>query len=429
MPHLLSLENDRSILWSHLSFCFTVPIIPGGWAFLQNEIDFIRWWKKNQGSIAPFLRLAIESDDGQSGPLARDKTTFAFVMNYMTTAQHLEIDPLFWDRVPAVMYRNGEPVTFPNLHTLVTYEHPPNDRPNHYFHHTFSVLRRLAIVDNNMSFRDTTIPAQWSPLTHLSITTPIINFDFWVHLRSTAPCLQWVYIYFKYQTHFDADKFTNPITRTLPQLSTLFIESGSNNNCLISRLLIGLYLPALSNLSLSCDIREWWGHRGITDIHSVLKSAPALRNLTLRKSDSLSRTEIDYFTGTAVTPVGGVGPIWSCVPHLVHLQLELSIVHPGNKSDAEKELDIFARGVFFSNNRWLDLDNPTCPIKTITVIDHGLMSPLYQFECDAQFDSDLHRKTPSIRKCAGNASNIALHVISQPITNFAHSWKEWRLGD
>ncbi|KAF8189042.1 hypothetical protein BJ912DRAFT_1143232 [Pholiota molesta] len=413
------------ILWSQLSFCFTIR----GWAFVQNEIDFIRWWKKNQGSIAPFLRLAIDGDHNKFRPLAGDVTTVALVMNYMSTAQHLEIEPLFWDLVPAVMYRIGEPVTlFPNLHTLVAYECPPRSRTNHYFHHMFPALRRLAIVDKNQSLKDTSIPAQWATLTHLSITTFIISLDFWVHLTSAVPRLQWAYVYFNHHTPSDPDKYANPIPRILPQLSTLFIRSSDNNgnDSLLSPLFVGLRLPALRNLFLASVIGQWWDHSGITDIHTILQSAPALQNLTLLKYNYLSRAEINYAKGTAAA-VGGVGPIWSCVPHLVHLQLELYIARDygdrESEAHAEKELAIFARSAFFSNNRWLDLDNPVCPIKTITVIDPGLSSPSHQPE------SDTHRKPPIIRKCVGNASNIALHVISQPFTDFADSWKEWRSGN
>ncbi|KAF8180588.1 hypothetical protein BJ912DRAFT_907185, partial [Pholiota molesta] len=172
------------ILWSHLSFCFTLRVFPGEWAFFRNEIEFIRWWKKHQGSIAPSLRLAIERDDDKSGALAQDKRTFVFLSDYMTTAQHLEIDPQFWERVPAV---HEDHLTFPNLHTLVTYEYLLDYRADHYFRHTFSALRRLAIVDIYTEIEDSTIPAQWSTLTHLSITVEFISHDFWVHLTSTAP--------------------------------------------------------------------------------------------------------------------------------------------------------------------------------------------------------------------------------------------------
>ncbi|KAF8180599.1 hypothetical protein BJ912DRAFT_980888, partial [Pholiota molesta] len=408
------------IIWSHLSFRFTLWVSPGGWAFRQNEIEFIRWWKQNQGSIAPFLRLAIEEEE-ETIPLDGEETTFAFVLNYITTAQHLEVHPSFWDRVwPVMMYILGGHVTFANLHSLVTHEQPPSDRLDH-FHHTYPILRRLAIVDVLTPFRDT-IPAQWSTLTHLSFTTYSISLDFWVQFTSAVPCLQWAYIYFNCydQGRFDAYH----IKRTLPQLSTLFIASGGRDNCSISPLFMGLHLPALDNLFLSSVVADWWDHRGIPDVYTILQSAPALRNLTLRKRYHLSPAELDYSTGT-LPAVGDVAPIWSCAPHLVHLRLELLIAGDhSSQSEAAKELAIFARSAFFSNNRWLDLANPACPIKTITAVDHGSISLRHQPESDIA-----HRKIASVRKCAGHASNIALHVISQPHTDFADSWKEWRSGN
>jgi hypothetical protein len=395
------------ILWSHL--LYRVPVwemddYPGRWALLEREIEFIRWWKKNQGLIAPFLRLDIERHDDESRtPLP----IMALVMDLGPTAQHLEIDPTIWERVQT-RELSWTYDTFPNLHTLVMY---PSGYPiDHCFWHTFPLLRRLAIVEDDTFLNDTTIPAQWSTLTHLSITTVYISPDFWVSLTSAVPCLQWAYIGF--QDRFEEDKYINPIKRTLPQLSTLFIESGAHDDCSISPLFIGLHLPALNYLFLSSFVRAWWDHRGMADVAAVLQSAPALRNLTLRKCDYLSPTEIVYAMGSVL------GPIWNCSPHLAHLQLELLIRRTRSESEVEQELDSFARGFFFSNrNRWLDLDNSACPIKTLTIA-----SPSYLFDSNAQV------KTSSIRN-VGNASNIALQVIAEPSTDFEHCWKEWRLGN
>jgi hypothetical protein len=408
------------IFWSHLSFCFTLRVIGGSWAFFQDDIDFIWWWKKHQGSNAPFLRLAIERDGDKSGFLAPDETTFAFVLDYMRTAQHLEVNPLFWVRVASVYDEIADRIAFPNLHTLVVYKYLTRFCPAHYFHHTFSALRRLAIVANNTALEDTVIPMQWATLTHLSITTFILSLDFWLHLTSAVPHLRWAYIYFKYQSPFDAANHKHPITRTLPHLATLFIGSGDAyaHNTLFSPLFAGLHLPALTTLFLSSVTRDWWAHTGITDIHAVLPSAPALRNLTLRKYDYLSPAETDYAKG-ANAALGHVAPLWNSAPHLAHLQLGLYITHDHHGSDsaagAEEERGSFARGAFLSDNRWLDLAHPACPIRRITVIDHGASNPH-------------HAKPTRVPGRAGRAANIDLHVISQPFTDFADAWKEWRSG-
>ncbi|KAF8180567.1 hypothetical protein BJ912DRAFT_980749 [Pholiota molesta] len=165
----------------------------------------------------------------------------------------------------------------------------------------------------------------------------------------------------------------------------------------------------------------------MTDIYTVLESAPAIRNLTLRKLDFLDHTEIDYAEG--MDDDGGdidIEPIWSLVPHLVHLRLELYITSDGSKIEVEQALDKFARqGFFSSDNRWLDLDNPACPIKMITVIDHGskFFSTSYSYDLDRQLKASI------IRKCTTNASNIPLHIISQPFNDFGKSWKEWSSGN
>ncbi|KAF8180597.1 hypothetical protein BJ912DRAFT_980876 [Pholiota molesta] len=256
------------------------------------------------------------------------------VVSYISRAEHLEIESNFWTQV-RILSNSGHRITFPNLHTLVTC--PPVDYDFDYIDQFFlptqiaigrvsedtpSALRRLAIMDETISFSGTTIPTQWSTLTHMSINNVCIPHDFWVSLTLAVPCLQWAYFCYDHQGTFDADKYNNPIERTLPQLSALFIASGDSS--LINTLFAGLHLPALKDLFLS-----WWNHRGITDINTVLRSAPALQNLTLRKHNHLFPNEIDYATGTHAA-VDEVAPIWHSSPHLAHLCLELRMAHSGD---------------------------------------------------------------------------------------------------
>ncbi|KAF8180574.1 hypothetical protein BJ912DRAFT_980767 [Pholiota molesta] len=401
-------------LWTHLSYYLTARDVDDdrNLKILEDKIEFIQWWKKNQGSLAPFLRLHIGIRDDDSGvSLTRLGDTMTSVMNYVTTAQYLEIGPISWHEVKAMSGR-GDNANYPNLHTLVTdqWSAPIND----YFHRTCSAIRRLAILDESMCLLHTTsIPAQWSTLTHLSITTDHMPFDFWVTLTMTVPCLQWAYIAFQ---GLFIDEYTT-MERTLPQLSTLFIECSGYEK--FSPLLKDLHLPALTSLFLASISTEWFDREGMTDIYTVLESAPAVRNLTLRKLDFLYHTEIDYADSD-------IEPIWSLVPHLVHLRLELYITTNGSKIEVEQALDKFARrGFFSSDNRWLDLYNSACPIEMITVIDHGseFFTPSHSYEPDRELKASI------IRKCATNASNIPLHIISQPFNDFGKSWKEWSSGN
>ncbi|KAF8188977.1 hypothetical protein BJ912DRAFT_967573 [Pholiota molesta] len=352
----------------------------------------------------------------------------AFVMKYVTTAQHLETDPIFWTDQVEPMLEAGDQVTFPNLHTLVTspseYSMPPafiaiQSTIGHASNHTLSVLRRLAIVEAGTPDADEyiSIPFHFSSLTHLSISTSYLSLSFWIPLTSAMPCLQWAYIAFEYLADADVEQFMNPTKRTLPQLSELVIESGDGDNCLMGPLFKDLHLPALKNLFLSSVVDKWWDHRGIPDICTILQSAPALSNLTLRKYFYLSPVELNYSTGT-LPGAGDVAPqpIWHCAPHLVNLQLELHIRRAHNEIELGKVWDIFAHSAFFSSNRWLDLDNAACPIKTITVIDHWLRT-------------NRQLETRSIRTCAGNATNITFQVPSESYSYFADLWMTWRSGN
>jgi hypothetical protein len=111
-------------LWTHLSYYLKARDVHDDRSLkiLEDKFKFIQWWKKNQGSTAPFLRLDIGIREDDSGIyLTRLGDTMASVMNYVTPAQYLEIGSLLWHEVKA-MSGLGDNDTYPNLHTLVTQE-------------------------------------------------------------------------------------------------------------------------------------------------------------------------------------------------------------------------------------------------------------------------------------------------------------------
>ncbi|KAF9480772.1 hypothetical protein BDN70DRAFT_804690, partial [Pholiota conissans] len=49
-------------LWSRLTFFITVQETtqgPGSWAILKHDLEFLQYWRRNQGEIAPVISLYI----------------------------------------------------------------------------------------------------------------------------------------------------------------------------------------------------------------------------------------------------------------------------------------------------------------------------------------------------------------------------------
>jgi hypothetical protein len=422
-------------LWSHLLYrvtTYSVGLKPRSWAVRQKDLDFVGWWKRNQGSMAPFLRLDINRDYGtQDRPLAEDGMTF--LLKYMTSAQYLQVDPDFWKQIHDKI-AVGDQVIFPSLHTLVTVQQDQN------FHraqvlvglvptHTPSALRRLSLNSSSTLPRDGVIPNHWSKLTHLSLHESAISVTSWFSLMRGLPELQWAFIssfgfgLLHLLDKFNIEDYTAPPAKyTHHQLSTLILTGGAHSTDYtvtaspLTLLFGSLYLPALRTLTLSSLADSWEEPDTISDIGNMLRSTPALTTLALRGPFFLSLHNYNY--PTIIATVEDIEPIWSHTSHLTHLKLELPDVtgYQPTESSVADDVRTFLRNVFLPNCGWLPLDDLTCPIQTVSFI------------CPVRFDFDTTRKSTmsSILSHTKGASKIFFNVIPDTGEDYVISApREW----
>ncbi|KAF8187802.1 hypothetical protein BJ912DRAFT_969724, partial [Pholiota molesta] len=197
-------------LWKHLSYGFSdvdesVPAVDSDSGsfkfgrriqFLEREIEFIQWWRMRQGQIAPFLSFDIEECDCRSLDLKLTSDSMPFLLEYISSAQYLELGLFFWDLIQQTI-QAGHQLVFPNLHTVLL-ERTYSSKDSQAFYriqsdlpaHAFPTLRRLSISEVAPA-NDFAIPAHWSTLTHISLNSISISLDFWLSFIRAVPNIQW----------------------------------------------------------------------------------------------------------------------------------------------------------------------------------------------------------------------------------------------
>lgn len=232
--------------------------------------------------------------------------------------------------------------------------------------HTPSALRHLHI-SGNLSLKIPVIPSHWSRLTRIYLFVTEISLNFWFSFIRAVPDLQ--------SGHFHIDMlasgdYIQPTRCTLPELSMLNLSVYAVSLDLefpLGVLFTELHLPALRDLSLSSD-KSWSDHRALTNVYTMLNSAPAVTTLTLEANFLSLEHDAEY--SRAILPlIADAGPIWSRVTLLVHLRLHAVDILRHSQAQAEEERETFVRNIFHHHSRWLDLHNPSCPIKKITIVD------------------------------------------------------------
>ncbi|KAF9480409.1 hypothetical protein BDN70DRAFT_931782 [Pholiota conissans] len=347
---------------------------------LQEDFEFIQWWKEKQGSIAPFARFeAVERRFGVFPAKLLAEDEMPFLIEYINSAQYLEADHLLWGVLLQAII-NGSQVTFPNLHAVVAPDVPDSE---FYRLQIFAgyiptgTLRRLSLSYGIFSSNHT-IPLHWSNLTHLSflqITLPL-STSYWISFLRSFPSLKWgCFNLIQSSTPYYVDE---PIVKCkLTRLTSLFLKFDSKNNRLaielaytFSSLFVGLHLPTLHTLSLSSDIPCWRSRNALFQISSVLQSAPNIRFLALG-GRFLSLGE--PYCNTDFLTESDIEPIWSRAPSLARLQLEWSdhdVVGSADTDRAKIGLNLFlADAKLVPENKWLNLQNPICTIREITIVD------------------------------------------------------------
>jgi hypothetical protein len=368
-------------LWAHLSYCLTIMNDPEhinesiynswGFDFIERDLEFIRWWRVNQGPIAPCLSLDVFQ--GPSADVTQKLTgdSIPFLLECLLSAQYLKLDVFYWVLIQ-VRIQTGHRVVFPNLHTVLM-EHVRVENSSFYQvatllpHDALPALRRLSIMDlappDNFS-----IPTNWSALTHISLYM-VISLDLWLSFIRTVPLLQWGYFNITVNTQ-SSDIHHAPSLRecTLLELDTLSVavrnRLESDSVFPLSLLFNGLHLPSVRTLALSSPGMKPWENRGaLRELYTVLSSTPAVATLTLEDKSLLLGNDLAH----TLPAVQDAEPIWRHATGLARLRLTPSSRFFGGSAKREEALDLFVRSIFSADNIWLDLHNDACPIRAITI--------------------------------------------------------------
>jgi hypothetical protein len=444
-------------LWSHLHYCLTVgaernKFEDGDWILRKNQYAFLMWWKNNQGSIAPFLcldldwkdRYEFDSDTDSSEPkldaeseLELDGAGMISLFRYISSAQHIETDELFWFMIGEWVGKLGYSIRYPVPRTLIQSEWTgyfddfyqdqlalvPNRSPSALRHLYCSGQIRLHTLD---------IPKHWSSLTHVALLVSSMSLPYWHTLIRAVPQLQLGR--FRIEV-LDDDDYDEPTPCTLAELSTLFITVDQMNDISelgfsFGMLFAALHLPALRDLSLSSK-EAWYDHRALSHIYSALDAARAITTLTLGPSFLALDYDEEYLTRT-LPLINDIEPLWSRAPYLVHLRL-MAVSSFGSRFQeiTKQRRDTLVRNLFHHDNRWLCLHDVACPIRTLTIIDDS-KQPEHSEEDSEDEYQDRDRIADYTRSCirehAERSPNIktVFDVIFETQDQvIAGAWNEW----
>ncbi|KAF8180590.1 hypothetical protein BJ912DRAFT_980840 [Pholiota molesta] len=418
-------------LWLHLAHLmrsYGVERQPRSWKVRQKDLDFMIWWKRNQGAMAPFLLLyTILSGPNPSRDPPLAEGGMDFVLQYMRSAQFLRVTPFFWEKFHDKC-AGGDHIVFPHLHTIVA------DKSNDIQFYraqvligrvstptsSSSALRRLYM--NGYHFKlpvDAVAPSHWSKLTHLSMHDITISVPSWFSFIRAFPDLQWASISLGFNDEYAIKDYKEPPSEfTLPRLSTFLLTCCKHCSDYVALpfalLFTGLSLPALQTLSLTSLVGSWEDHHTMAELYTVLRSTPAVTTLALRGCDHgfLSLHKPNY--PTILSAIGDVEPIWRYAPHLTHLLLTLPYVD-------NQTLDTFVRNFFWPDCGWLALDNCAHPIRRVTFISGN--------RWNHRFDNIKEWMMASILSHTGEASDITFEIVTQTAVYDIGSegWRTWDL--
>jgi hypothetical protein len=353
---------------------------------LARDIGFMKWWRTNHGSIAPFLCFDLhrrswdESSVDPIGPIdSLEPEAEDFFFDYLSSAQYLDVG-IFYVYMLRQGVDRGLPIaTSSKLHTLVCRwdRFTGNDDPDDEYVYSFELLpfqipptlRRLSIQDETITKDYMRRLDNWSTLTHLSLNPVYLLFDIWFSLIRKLVNLQrgeFVFTLFG-----DLPDAIDPPQYTHSSLSTLTMSCHHNTaEFPLSTLFKNLQLPALRTLYLCSSVRSWSDHRATIEIHNVLKSAPAITKLILGTHGASFLCSAEDFD--MPSPIDDNDGLLSMdAPNLLHLEFEL-------RHAEGMDMDVLARRFIknlLTSGRWLDLTSSTNTIRTITIAVENTANP------------------------------------------------------
>lgn len=423
-------------LWSHIYYRLPIrwdiegrPII---WDLNRFMVDMkiLNWWRKNQGSMGPFIRFQFYQErDIEYKESYLEGDIMKFFIEYLSSAQYLDVGPF-----ARYLFRqdsaSGFPVAAPNLHTLVAYYEDvafadifgQTADPTLTLilpFHIASSLRRLSIhFEGNLSRTSTHSFSNWSALTHLSMQKVTMSPNVWFSLIRGVVHLQWAYFWIAIREDED-DARVHPPRSTLSFLSTLSLQAfnrrdGHSEFETLGSLLQDLHLPALHNLTIYVDVNARNLPHDIMMINTMLKSMPAIRDLILGLN---FYPPFDPSLPSANWQVAE--KLSTLASSLTHLQLDMTYTYR-QWNDRTLNSILSQWKEILSPRRWLDLANPTNPIRKITAFVPKLKTYGPLVECA------LRNTLPLGDKEQGKKDDIVLEVVSMDKSiDASEKWMTW----
>ncbi|KAF8184435.1 hypothetical protein BJ912DRAFT_527215 [Pholiota molesta] len=418
---------NSATLWSHLSYVFLITDNGSNdsWKTSKEDLAFLSWWRRNQGTMAPSLCIKVISIgwyEMSKNPILDSKLEAVDMMSlvkYIASARYLEAREDIWHLVHK--WSNQE--VYPNLHTLVISRSETAEEEEVFYrsrslmpNHTPSALRFLSLSHIILSSGSNFVTVMaWSKLTRISLNSVTISLNAWLSVIRSVPDLEWGYFDI---ISYDQEHAQYPKC-TLPRLSKLHISQQLDGEdptfeFPLSMLLANVHLPALHTLSLSSFEDSWSDSRVISDLYRVLNSTPAITTLILGNS-FLSLGNKFRFIHSAI---GNVKPVWRLATHLVHLHFEFACASSA-KEEKHKRQNIIDN-IFHSDNHWLDLNNPACTIQKITMIHYGFKRSWLK-SCT---DFTMSRVEEHLKKAPYVNVTFEIQVWDKERTA-AGEWNEW----
>jgi hypothetical protein len=430
-------------LWTHLHVQLPIlwddnkePIVRDPEA-LARKVEFMTWWRTNHGSLAPLLRINLHrrswrfKEREYVSPL--ESKIEDFLCDYLSSAQYLDVG-IFYIYLTRQNAKRGLPITsFSKLHTMVSLRNQLTDddglsKANDYFggigpSQIPPTLRRLAIENEGTRVYYSSQLDNWAILTHLSLHSLHLSLGVWFSFIRKLINLQWGD--FSVATFNEA---TEPPEATLSFLSTLSMychfRSGASP---LSTLFQNLKLPALRTLSLSSSAPSWRDAGALTEIHDVLKSAPAITKLFLGTYAAAARAKAGFLCfrephSVMPTAIGDTDTFLAMdAPHLTHLQVELRCAQTVDSA-------VLARRFveeFFIFNSWLGLASAMNTIRTVTVVVKNARRDTVPDFYSIMEDLLVW----NIQKYVNTPTNVSFEVVSADNVTGAYfdgaAWKTW----
>ncbi|KAF9485480.1 hypothetical protein BDN70DRAFT_871128 [Pholiota conissans] len=425
-------------LWTHIHHRLPMERL-GGRLQLWNKmvfhrkLTFLKWWRRNQGKRATFIRLRIYRKTGDTS-LRRfdvDKDAENFFDEFMSSAQYLDVGPFMFDQ-------RLRPIesSYPQLLSLVsshpnynldedTYVRRRDREAQDLFPTIPRTLQRLRL--HHVSFPEHYSSAgrfkSWCNLTHLSLNYTFLDQKSWLSIARAVPNLQWCYLDVIIRAGSELVQGAAKIQ--LPFLSTFtavvdYSEYRDTNHPSLWLLLQGLDLPVLRDLAIYTDGNPSDYPLITMSIEDGLIETPTITTLTIGLQ--FQGFFCDSEESAAPQDWSLMTPLSTYAPHIAHLVLDLCYVDRCGRYDEpllEEKLRHW-RNLLRRSKGWMDIGEPSSAIRKITTVVKSLAIDKPLVEAAFQDALDLDKQEAS--------REIVFEVVEADkwrVAPYAEGWKTW----